>query len=126
MEHSALRRAALAASLAVSLGIFGAGAQTPVPDDPASFPAHPGREETVGFCTGCHGFKIVAAQGMSREQWEASLTWMTQRHNMPEIHGEERKLVLDYLEKAFPPLAPAASGTAPPARGTWKSPFAPN
>jgi hypothetical protein len=121
-----MRRAALAAGLAVMLAIGGAAAQTPEPDDPASFPAHPGREETVGFCTGCHGFKIVAAQGMSREQWDGSLTWMTQRHNMPEIEGEERKLVLDYLEKAFPPHAPAAAGAAPGARGTWKSPFAPN
>jgi hypothetical protein len=119
-------RLALATGLMALLAWGGASAraQSPPPDDPASFPAHPGREETVGFCTGCHGFKIVAAQGMTREQWEASLSWMTQRHNMPPIAGDERRVVLDYLEKAFPPKP--AGPAVPASRGTWKSPFAPN
>jgi hypothetical protein len=118
-------RPAATAGLALMMLGFGAvgwaaSAQQPEPvDDPAAYPDHPGREETVGFCTACHGFSIVAAQGMTREQWDGSLNWMTERHNMPDVEGDERRLLLDYLEKAFPPKAPAT------ARGAWKSPFTP-
>jgi len=91
----------------------------PREDADTNYPDHPGREETYGFCTACHGFRIVAAQGMTREQWDGSLIWMTQRHNMPPIDGSERDLILDYLAKAFPPKAPAAS------RPGWRNPFGP-
>lgn len=80
-----------------------------------SYPDHPGRAETFGFCGACHGFRIVASQGMTREQWDASLIWMTQRHNMPEIDKADRTLILDYLAKAFPQKNPTG----------WRSPFAP-
>ena len=40
------------------------------------------------YCTACHSFKIVAAQGMSRDRWDESLTWMVDRHNMPDVQGE--------------------------------------
>ncbi len=64
----------------------------------------PGRDETFYACTPCHGFKIVAQQGQSRRQWDDTLDWMTQRHNMPALDGDQdRKIVLDYLEATFPP-----------------------
>jgi hypothetical protein len=115
---------AAAGLLLLTVGASGLGiavvAQQPEPvDDPAAYPDHPGREETVGLCTACHGFRIVAAQGMTREQWDGSLNWMTERHGMPAVEGDERRVLLDYLEKAFPPKAPASG------RGTWKSPFTP-
>ncbi len=53
---------------------------------------------------------------MTRRQWEDSLTWMTQRHNMPPLEGEERNVVLDYLEATFPPRAPVSPGG-------WRNPF---
>ena len=55
--------------------------------------------------------------GMNRRQWEESLAWMTQKHNMPALEGKDRDLVLDYLERSYPPRAPAAPGG-------WRNPFA--
>ena len=117
------RLAAGAGLLAVGLSL-GARAQSPTPafspsaETPDSLPEGPGREETFYACTACHNFKLVAAQGMSRAQWDDSLAWMTARHNMADIQGADRALILDYLEKHFPPRAPARAGG-------WRNPFAP-
>jgi hypothetical protein len=92
-----------------------APAFTPSEETPEQFPAGAGRDDTFYACTACHNFKLVAAQGLNRRQWDESLTWMTQRHNMPALEGKERETVLDYLEATFPPRAPA--------RGGWQNPF---
>jgi hypothetical protein len=86
-------------------------------ETPEAYPAGPHRDETFYTCTACHGFKIVAAQGMSRERWDETVTWMTERHKMPKLEGEEREKVLDYLASAFP--------ERPRAPGGWTNPFAP-
>lgn len=65
-------------------------------------PGH-GREETFGLCSACHAYRVVANQGLTRERWDETLTWMSERHNMPPLEGEERRTVLDYLAKAHPP-----------------------
>ncbi|MCW5729251.1 MAG: hypothetical protein KIT20_00720 [Alphaproteobacteria bacterium] len=89
---------------------------TPGDEAPEDYPDAPGREETFYACTACHGFKIVAQQGLTRRQWDESLDWMQERHGMPELDAEERKLILDYLEAAYPPRQPAG-------RGGWQNPF---
>ena len=76
---------------------------TPGDEKPEDYPPGPGREQTFYTCTPCHGFKLVAQQGQSRRQWEDTLDFMTQRHNMPKLEGDDRKVVLDYLEASFPP-----------------------
>lgn len=91
----------------------------PRDENEADYPDHPGRPETFGFCAACHGFRVVATQGMTRELWDSSLVWMTQRHNMPELDKADRDLILDYLAKAFPPKS------APAGRPGWRNPFAP-
>ena len=91
---------------------------TPGDEKPEDYPAGAGRDDTFYLCIGCHGFKIVAQQGMTRRQWEDSLQWMTDRHNMAPLPPKERDIVLNYLETTFPPRAPAN-------RGGWQSPFAP-
>src|SRR5262245_51778874 len=78
------------------------------------YPDAPGREQAFYACIACHGFKLVAQQGQTRQQWSDTLEWMTKRHNMPPIDGDLRNTVLDYLATAFPPR------TAP---GGWKNPF---
>jgi hypothetical protein len=88
----------------------------PVEEGPEQYPEHPNRDDAFYFCTACHSFKIVAAQGMSRERWDESLNWMVQRHSMPEVQGEDRNKILDYLASAFPERTE---------RGGWKNPFAP-
>jgi hypothetical protein len=95
-----------------------APAFTPTEEKPEELPEGPGRDETFYACTACHNFKLVAAQGMTRAQWDDSLTWMTTRHNMADIQGADRQLILDYLEKHYPPRAPSRAGG-------WQNPFAP-
>ena len=116
-----LRHVALLATLFVGAAeARGQASPTFVPRDesPEDFAPGPGRNEAFYACTACHNFKLVAAQGMSRERWDDTLTFMTTRHNMPTLAGDERRIVLDYLEGAYPPRAPAR-------RGGWQNPFAP-
>jgi hypothetical protein len=87
---------------------------TPQEESPEDYPAGAGREQTFYACTPCHGFRIVAQQGQSRRQWDETLDWMTQRHNMPKLEGDDRRIVLDYLAATYPPRS------AP--RG-WQNPF---
>ena len=93
-------------------------AQTFTPGDeiPEDFPAGAGRDETFYACTACHGFRLVAQQGLSRAGWEDSINLMIRRHNMPPLDDKDRAVVLGYLEATYPPRAPAA-------RGGWQNPF---
>ena len=90
---------------------------TPRDESPGEFAAGTGRDETFYACTACHGFKLVAQQGMTRAQWEDSINLMVRRHNMPPLDDKDRDTVLNYLEAAYPPRAPAG-------RGVWVNPFA--
>ena len=90
---------------------------TPREESPEEFVAAPGREETFYACTACHGFKLVAQQGLTRAGWEDSINLMVRRHNMPPLDDKDRATVLGYLEAAYPPRLPAA-------RGNWQNPFA--
>ena len=90
----------------------------PRDENPEEFPAGTGRDDTFYACTACHGFKLVAQQGMSRRQWEESIQLMVDRHGMPPLPEKEQKVVLDYLESTYPPRAPAQN------RG-WQNPFSP-
>lgn len=127
MKHAAeTKRAACAArflpvlALAILLGFPVAGAHAqqqtfePRIEEPEEFPDFPGREDTFYQCGACHAFQLVARQGMSRARWDGIVDLMTDRHGMPKLEGEERKTVLDYLEKAFP------ESTEP---SGWQNPF---
>jgi len=114
-------RALAAFAVLVALpAIEGAGQQPkrerPKEEQPEDYPEGPNREDTFYFCTACHGFKIVAAQGMSRARWNETLDVMVTRHKMPDVQGKDREKMLDYLAGAFP------ERTQP---GGWKNPFAP-
>jgi len=86
---------------------------TPRDESPQDFPDHPGRDQTFYTCTACHGFRLIAAQGQSRAQWEDTLDFMTRRHNMPVLEGANRKTVVDYLTVAFPPRTAPRGGQNP-------------
>ena len=88
---------------------------TPRDEAPESFPAGAGRDEAFFSCTACHNFKLVAAQGLSRRQWDESIALMVAKHGMPVLDDKEKKIVLDYLETTFPPRAPSSGG--------WQNPF---
>jgi hypothetical protein len=91
----------------------------PRDENPEDYPAGPGRDDTFYACTACHGFKLVAQQGMNRRQWEESLQLMIDKHGMPPLPAKERDVVLNYLEQTYPPRAPTAGP------GGWRNPFAP-
>ena len=90
---------ALAAPVAAQQGL------PPPADDetPENFPDGKGRDETFYLCIACHGSALIKQQGMSRERWDQTLTWMTDKHGMPEPDAADRKLIVDYLATAFPP-----------------------
>jgi mono/diheme cytochrome c family protein len=110
-------RAAVAALLLLaSSSAFAQSTFTPRDESPEEFAAGAGRDETFYACTACHNFKLVAAQGLTRAGWEESLNLMVRKHNMPALDDKDRDVVLNYLETAYPPRAPAAG------RG-WQNPF---
>ncbi len=81
-----------------------AGLPPPAPDEkPEDLPDGKGREETFYTCVACHGSAIVRQQGMTREMWDQTLTWMTEKHGMPPPDADERKLIVEYLAATFPP-----------------------
>jgi hypothetical protein len=67
------------------------------------FPDRPGREEAANLCAACHTGRLVSQQGMTRAQWDETIDYMTARHGMPKLEGEEREVILSYLAQAFPP-----------------------
>jgi hypothetical protein len=98
--------------LAVTLVAFSASAAgQEVSEDPTVFPDGPYRDEVFYFCTACHSSRLIRTQRMTRERWDDTLHWMTERHDMPLLTGEERQRFLDYLTHAFGPAT-----TVPPAR----------
>ena len=107
---------ALVAWLAVTGALAQPAAFTPGDENPEDFAPGAGREQTFYTCTACHNFKLVAAQGLSRAGWDDSISLMMRRHNMPALEPKDRETVLNYLEAAYPPRAPAA-------RGGWQNPF---
>jgi hypothetical protein len=116
MRGSFLALAALATLLL--LPTFDASAQSrrerPPEEAPEQYPAGTHRDDTFYFCTACHGFKIVAQQGQTRERWSETIDIMASRHGMVDVQGEQREQMLDYLSKAFPERR---------APGGWKNPF---
>jgi hypothetical protein len=75
----------------------------PQAEDPDQFPDGPGRDDAFYACGGCHAFRLVANQGLSRERWNETISYMTERHGMPKLEGKDRELILNYLAKTFPP-----------------------
>ena len=86
---------------------------TPRDESPEEFAAGAGRDETFYTCTACHGFKLIAQQGMNRRQWDDSINLMITKHHMPPIDARTRETVLNYLEATFPPRQ----------RPGWQIPF---
>lgn len=113
-----LAAAAAAAILGALLATASAQTPTAVEETPESLPDFPGREETFGYCIGCHSFQVVGRQGMDRARWDDTLSWMTEKHAMPALDAGLRKVLLDYLAQAYPTKAPSQAGG-------WVSPFAP-
>jgi hypothetical protein len=120
------RRLALVLVLA-GLALARTIAAQEVEEHPSVLPEGSYRDEVFYLCTACHSSRLIRNQAMSRERWDETLTWMTERHGMPELQGEERERVLDYLTAHLGP-----AGKDEPKRSPFltqpqrKNPFAPN
>ena len=65
-------------------------------------PKGEGYEIVTASCTGCHSAKLVTQNRMTRQDWDATLTWMQKKQGLWPL-GDNRKIILDYLEKHFSP-----------------------
>lgn len=92
-------RALAAASLAVALAAPAARAQ----ETPEALPEAPGREETFYACVACHGTAVIRRSRLTREGWDELMDWMTEKQGMARLEGEDRRVIVDYLARVFPP-----------------------
>ncbi len=72
-------------------------------ETPDALPEAPGREEAFYACTACHGTAVIRRSRLSREGWDELMDWMTEKQGMAPLEGEERRVIVDYLARAFPP-----------------------
>lgn len=96
-----VERAALIAYLDTLRPDGGAVAARPAVDYGADWPAGPGQAETGALCNSCHSLAIVKQQRLSRDSWDALLTWMVEEQGMAAQAPERRALILDYLVAHF-------------------------
>lgn len=78
-------------------------------EEPSVLPAGPGQEETFYGCTACHNTAVIRRSRLTREQWDGLMDWMTERHGMAPLEGEERRVIVDFLARHF---GPAQAGGA--------------
>ena len=61
---------------------------------------------THTYCTVCHSERIIAQQGLTREDWLEVLEYMVEEHGMNPIHAPDLDLVVDYLSAHYGPDRP--------------------
>ena len=61
----------------------------------------PGVETTYYACIACHSERIVAQQGLARDEWDEMLEWMVEEQGMSEIEEPDRTEILDYLSEHY-------------------------
>ena len=88
-----------AAPVLLALGWPGARAQ----ETPDALPEAPGREETFHTCIACHGTAVISRSRLTRDGWDELMDWMTEKHGMAPLEGEDRRVIVDYLAQVFPP-----------------------
>lgn len=112
------RRVVTIATAAIAAIVLTVASPTSAQTDesPEDFPQGANRDDTFYTCTACHGFKLVAQQGMNRRQWDESISLMVSKHGMPAPEAADRGKLLDYLEAAFPPRTT-------PSQGGFRNPF---
>ena len=100
---------AVAEAAAGAGGAGGAADAAPQPGQPPALGvlvAGEGAEETHAYCTACHSERIVAQQGLTREDWEELLEQMVEENGMNPIVGPDLGRVLSYLATHYGPDRP--------------------
>ena len=114
------RTLVVVAGLAVATAV--SGARPPAREGPPELSPGPGRELVEAHCAVCHSLQIVVETRLSREGWDATLTWMQEKHHLWPFTDEDRTLILDYLESSQGPLEDTAEPEDP---GPWAQPWYP-
>ncbi len=100
MIHTAFRVALplAAAILLVPPAVAGSDAD-PAGEEPefGLLKEAPGVETTFYACTACHSERIIAQQGLTREEWGELIEWMVEEQGMVEPEEAELREILDYL-----------------------------
>ena len=66
-------------------------------EDWEGLPPGLGREEVFYNCQACHSLMLVKQQGLNREDWDETLTWMIEEQGMAEVSADEHDRIVDYL-----------------------------
>lgn len=74
-----------------------------IAETPEALPEGHGRDDTFYRCTACHSTALIRRSRLSRERWDELMDWMAEKHGMPPLEGDERRLIVDYLAGALPP-----------------------
>lgn len=67
-------------------------------------PDAPGKAQTARICTGCHGAEMFSGYHKSGDDWDRTITTMTEKGLS--ITDADYATVLDYLSKNLGPLPP--------------------
>ena len=57
----------------------------------------------VRNCTGCHSSKLVIQNRMNAERWNATIRWMQETQNLPDL-GKNQDIIVNYLVTNYPPI----------------------
>jgi sulfite dehydrogenase (cytochrome) subunit B len=94
-----MKRALVAAALAVAAASIAAPGSAPAADEPVALADGPGRDLTIGRCIICHSIEYIPsnAPAMNRAGWQKTIQKMKERFGAP-LTDEESKQILDYLD----------------------------
>ncbi|MEI8592882.1 c-type cytochrome [Photobacterium sp. Hal280] len=76
-------------------------------DEPVKSPGEgilaPGKDMALvaSACSACHSLYLVTQQGLSKERWDALLTWMVEEQGMDELAPDDREAILVYLSTYY-------------------------
>lgn len=65
-----------------------------------------GAAVTHAYCTVCHSERIVAQQGLTREDWLETLEYMVEEHGMAPIAAPDFERIVEYLSTHYGPDRP--------------------
>jgi hypothetical protein len=61
-----------------------------------------GMMTTIRNCTACHSAKIIIQNRMNTERWNATIKWMQETQNLPDL-GKNQEVIVKYLVTNYPP-----------------------
>ncbi|WP_339917812.1 monoheme cytochrome C [Yeosuana marina] len=57
----------------------------------------------VRNCTACHSSKLILQNRMNAERWNATIKWMQETQNLPDL-GKNQEIIVNYLATNYPPV----------------------